>query len=123
MEAGAISIKSREQGDLADLDLQDAIFALGDVVALAKAVQLHLGLPSGHVIRGTHEVSVHVKQHNIAGCVKHIAFAAEILLNTRENGRQSSAIAIFRKASLTKFFWRPAAFRHQSIAIFLYRAT
>ena len=81
MEAGATSLKGMripmpeqvrhdvEQGDLANLDLQDAILAFSDVVALAEAVQLHLGLPSGHVIRGAHEVSVHIEQHNAAGAV------------------------------------------------------
>ena len=108
---------------LANLDLQDAILAFGDVIALAEAVQLHLDLPSGHVIRGADEISVYVKEHNIAGSVKRVAVAVEIYRSPSENGRQSGAIAIFRKASLTKFFWRPAAFRHQSIAIFLYRAT
>ena len=51
---------------LANLDLQDAILALGDVVALAETMQLHLGLPGGHVIRGADEVSVHVEEHNVS---------------------------------------------------------
>lgn len=135
MEAGATSLKGMripmpeqvrhdvEQGDLANLDLQDAILAFSDVVALAKAMQLHLGLPSGHVIREADEISVHVKQHNLAGAVKRVAAAVEFHRIPNEDGRQCSAIAIFRKASLTKFFWGPATFRHQCIAIFLYRAT
>ena len=66
MGAGACSIKTRKYSNLANLDLQDAIFALGDVVALAEALQLHLGLPGGHVIRGADEVSVHVEEHNVS---------------------------------------------------------
>jgi hypothetical protein len=46
---------------LANLDLQGAIFAFSDVVALAEATQLHLGLSGGDAIRGTHEVSVHIE--------------------------------------------------------------
>jgi hypothetical protein len=51
---------------LANLDLQNTILALGDVVALAETMQLHLGLPGGHVIRGADEVSVHVEEHNVS---------------------------------------------------------
>ena len=74
---------------LANLDLQNTIFALGDVVALAETMQLHLGLPGGHFIRGADKISVHIEQHNIAGCIKRIAGTMEIHLSARENGRQS----------------------------------
>ena len=108
---------------LTDLHLQHLAFAFGDVVAATEAVQLHLGLSSKHVIRSTDKVSIHIEQHNLAGAVKRVAVAVEFHRIPNKDGRQCSAIAIFRKASLTKFFWGPAAFRHQSIAIFLYRAT
>ena len=90
MGAGACSIKTRKYSNLANLDLQDAIFALGDVVALAETMQLHLGLPGGHFIRGADKISVHIEQHNIAGCIKRIAGTMEIHLSARENGRQSN---------------------------------
>jgi hypothetical protein len=60
------SPKPCKQGVLANLDLQNTILALGDVVALAETMQLHLGLPGGHVIRGADEVSVHVEEHNVS---------------------------------------------------------
>ena len=66
MGAGACSIKTRKYSNLANLDLQDAIFALGDVVALAETMQLHLCLPGGHIIRGADKISVHIEQHNFA---------------------------------------------------------
>ena len=72
---------------LANLDLQGAIFAFSDVVALAEATQLHLCLPHGDAIRGAYEVSVHVKQHNTAGAVKRVAVAVEFYDITREDGR------------------------------------
>jgi hypothetical protein len=51
---------------LANLDLQNTILALGDVVALAETMQLHLGLSCGHAIRRADEVSVHVEEHNVS---------------------------------------------------------
>jgi hypothetical protein len=66
MGAGACSIKTRKYSNLANLDLQNTILALGDVVALAETMQLHLCLPGGHVIRGADEVSVHVEEHNVS---------------------------------------------------------
>ena len=66
MGAGACSIKTRKYSNLANLDLQNAILAFGDVVALAEAMQLHFGLSSRHIIRGADEDSVHVEQHNFA---------------------------------------------------------
>ena len=89
MGAGACSIKTRKYSNLANLDLQNAILAFGDVVALAETMQLHLGLPGGHVIRGADKISVHIEQHNIAGCIKRIAIAVEFHLGTRENSRQN----------------------------------
>ena len=100
MGTGACSIKTRKYSNLANLDLQDAIFALGDVVALAETMQLHLGLPGGHVIRGADKISVHIEQHNIAGTVKHIAITVEFHLGTRENSRQSDG---HRAAGLCNF--------------------
>ena len=128
MEAGATSLKGMripmpeqvrhdvEQGDLANLDLQNAILAFSDVVALAKAVQLHLGLPSGHVIRGAHEVSVHVKQHNTAGAVKCVAVAVELDGQSFRHV-QCGEIAVFRETHIAERFFRPATFRNQCIAI------
>ena len=100
MGAGACSIKTRKYSNLANLDLQDAIFTLGDVIALAEAMQLHFGLSSRHIIRGADEVSVHIEQHNIAGCIKRIAIAVEFHLSARENGRQSDG---HRAAGLCNF--------------------
>lgn len=85
---------------LANLDLQNTILAFGDVVALAEAMQLHFDLPSGHVIRGADKISVHIEQHNIAGCIKRIAGTMEIHLSARENSRQSDG---HRAAGLCNF--------------------
>jgi hypothetical protein len=67
--------------------LQHLALAFGNVIALAEATQLHLGLSGGDAIRGAHEVSVHVKQHNTAGAVKRVARAVEFYDITREDGR------------------------------------
>ena len=100
MGTGACSIKTRKYSNLANLDLQNAILAFGDVVALAEAMQLHFGLPGGHVIRGADEISVHVKQHNVGRAVKRIAITVEFHLGTRENSRQSDG---HRAAGLCNF--------------------
>ena len=85
---------------LANLDLQNTILALGDVVALAETMQLHLGLPGGHIIRGADKISVHIEQHNIVGSINRIAITVEFHLGTRENSRQSDG---HRAAGLCNF--------------------
>ena len=100
MGAGACSIKTRKYSNLANLDLQNTILAFGDVIALAEAMQLHFGLPSGHVIRGADEISVHIKQQNIVGSINRIAITVEFHLGTRENSRQSDG---HRAAGLCNF--------------------
>ena len=72
---------------LANLDLQDAILAFSDVVALAEATQLHFGLGRRSLSDTADEVSVHVEQHNTAGAVQRIACAVEFYDITREDGR------------------------------------
>ena len=63
---GDARLRGHDELKLSNLHLQNSVFASGDVVALAETMQLHLGLPGGHVIRGSDEVSVHVEEHNVS---------------------------------------------------------
>ena len=113
---GSDTRKAKLPQELADLYLHHLALTLGNVVALAEALQLHFGLGRRGCSDATDKVSVHIEQHNATGAVKRIAIAMELDGQSFRH-MQCGEIAVFRETHIAESLFRPATFRNQCIAI------